>query len=133
VRVLLARDSERSDERDDWRYIFRVRWALAISLVLFAGCTSNVGPSGPVIGGPCVDDFDCAAGSFCLFTFRNGTCTINCTLAEHCRSGSTCVEEGSGVCLLTCETDEDCGRGGYSCVERARRDAAERVTVCVDE
>lgn len=114
-------------------YIFGVRFVGLLLVALFCGCSSNVGPGGPVIGGPCADDFDCAAGSFCLTTFRGGTCTTNCMTAEHCRGGSTCVEVGAGVCLLTCEVDEDCGRAGYVCRERDRRGETERVLVCVDE
>ncbi|HEY8430485.1 MAG TPA: hypothetical protein VIL20_19025 [Sandaracinaceae bacterium] len=106
-------------------------WLLA-SFLSLAGCSQNVGPTGLVIGGPCFDDFDCASGSFCLRAgFPGGTCTTNCRTQADCRGGSTCVEHESGVCLLSCESDEDCGREGYVCRERERRGEVGRASVCV--
>ena len=96
------------------------------------GCATNVGPDGPVIGGPCVDVFDCANGSYCLrrSDFPGGTCTTNCRDDADCRGDSRCVELEAGVCLLSCTTDPECGRAGYSCRELDARELAERVSVC---
>lgn len=102
----------------------------ALALVLVA-CTSHVGPTGPVIGGPCVDDLDCAAGSFCYEPFEGGTCTTACDRDVPCRGSSACVELGAGLCLLSCDADEDCGRDGYTCEERNASGATELVRVCV--
>jgi len=103
--------------------------ALLFSL---AGCSQNVGPTGLAVGGPCFDDFDCASGSFCLHVgFPGGTCTTNCRTQSDCRGASTCVEEESGVCLLSCAIDEDCGREGYVCRDRDRRGEVGRAPVCV--
>lgn len=111
-----------------------VRHAALASLLLLSsmGCSQNVGPSGLAIGGPCIDEFDCAAGSFCLRVgFPGGTCSTNCAMQGDCRGGSSCVEEADGVCLLTCTSDEDCGREGYVCRERDRRGEVGRASVCV--
>lgn len=106
---------------------------LFFALFAIAGCSSDVGPNGLAVGGPCTDAFDCAAGSYCLrsLAFPDGMCTTNCGDDSDCRNGSTCVEQASGVCLLTCETDADCGREGYVCRERDRRGMTGRVRVCI--
>lgn len=97
-----------------------------------AGCSQNVGPNGLAVGGPCIDAFDCASGSYCLrIGFPDGTCTTNCATQADCRSGSSCVEETGGACLLSCTTDDDCGREGYVCRERDRRGEIGRASVCV--
>ena len=111
-----------------------MRSAIAIfALLLGSACSSNVGPDGLAVGGPCIDEFDCVAGSYCLrrASFPNGTCTTNCTEPADCRSGSTCVELESGVCLLECETDEDCGRAGYACRPQVLRGAAGEALACI--
>jgi hypothetical protein len=116
-------------------YTFGVYRSLALSLLLFTACSSNVGPNGLVIGGACRDDFDCAAGSFCLrgISYPQGTCTITCREDADCRGDSRCVEEGAGVCLLACDVSEDCGRESYTCAERDRAGEAARVMVCVGD
>jgi hypothetical protein len=101
--------------------------------LLALACSTNIGPTGPVIGGACVDDLDCAAGSFCYETFEGGTCTTTCERDDHCRGASACVELGAGLCLLTCTDDEDCGRDGYTCEERSATGTTERVDVCVGD
>ncbi len=111
------------------------RFALLGSLLFFlalAGCSQNVGPTGLAVGGPCIDEFDCASGSYCLHAgFPDGTCTTNCRMQADCRGSSACVEEADGVCLLTCTSDDDCGREGYICRERTRRGEIASVAVCV--
>ena len=101
-------------------------------LLLVSSCASNVGPDGLAVGGPCSDEFDCAAGSYCLrrFDFPNGTCTTNCNDTADCRGGSVCVDLESGVCLLSCRTDADCGRDGYVCREMDEPGTTERAWVC---
>jgi hypothetical protein len=109
-----------------------------VVLALFAGlgllaCTTNVGPDGRAIGGPCVDELDCAAGSYCLLgiEYPGGHCTTNCRQDADCRGGALCVEEEAGVCLLPCTVDEDCAREGYVCRERVQRGAVGTVGVCL--
>lgn len=106
---------------------------LPLSLILLAGCAANVGPDGRAVGGPCIEELDCAAGSFCLrrLDFPDGTCTTNCRGDEDCAGGSSCIEEGAGVCLLPCESDEDCTRDGYVCRDRVRRGTTGSTKVCV--
>lgn len=105
---------------------------LALSLLLVAGCAADVGPDGRAVGGPCRDEFDCAAGSFCRTgpDLPGGTCTTNCRDDDDCAGGSACVEALSGMCLLTCEADEDCEREGYVCREQTRRGASGTTKVC---
>ena len=90
-------------------------------------------PDGLAVGGPCIDEFDCVTGSYCLrrFDFPAGTCTTNCRDDGDCRGASSCVDLESGVCLLTCETDADCVRDAYGCREIDRRGTAGRAQVCI--
>ncbi|MCB9593670.1 MAG: hypothetical protein H6719_13135 [Sandaracinaceae bacterium] len=107
--------------------------ALWLVLAIAAtGCATNVGPEGLVIGGPCIDEFDCANGSYCIrrSDFPNGTCTTNCRDDGDCRGDSRCAELESGVCLLSCETDPDCGREGYTCRSLAAHGLPEQISVC---
>lgn len=106
---------------------------LLILAFLLIGCAADVGPTGRAVGGPCFEELDCEAGSFCLrrLDFPDGTCTTNCGADDDCVGGSVCVEEGMGVCLLPCAADEDCSREGYACRERVRRGAAGSTMVCV--
>lgn len=113
---------------------WRVMRSLFLMVFLsFAGCAPHVGPDGAVIGGPCVDDLDCAAGSFCLTArdYPGGTCTTNCDDDGECRGDSACIESRAGVCLLRCDEDLDCGRGGYVCRSRTSRGVAGQSMVCV--
>ena len=105
---------------------------LALALLLTA-CSSNVGPDGLAVGAPCVDEFDCVTGSFCLrgAAFPDGTCTTNCRSDADCRGDSRCVDLESGVCLLPCAADADCVRTGYACRARVSRGRPGEVPVCV--
>ena len=109
-----------------------VRWLVGLGLFATA-CVTNVGPDGLAVGGPCIDEFDCVTGSYCLrrFDFPAGTCTTNCRDDGDCRGASSCVDLESGVCLLTCETDADCVRDAYGCREIDRRGTAGRAQVCI--
>lgn len=115
------------------RYTGAVKRLLFVAVILFAGCASSVGPEGLVVGGPCVDELDCAAGSYCLSRsdFPGGTCTTTCRNDGDCRGSSACVEEEAGVCLLRCSVDADCGRERYVCRERVRRGVFGNERVCV--
>ncbi|MBX3272665.1 MAG: hypothetical protein KF729_20560 [Sandaracinaceae bacterium] len=108
------------------------RLALLVTLAL-AACANHVGPDGRVIGAPCVDVFDCAMGSFCLQRPETpgGLCTTNCRDDAGCRGDARCVALESGVCLLPCVDDEDCGRPGYGCRLREPREGGDAVSVCV--
>ena len=106
---------------------------VALAPLLAAGCASRVGPDGLAVGGPCVDEFDCVTGSFCLggSRFPAGTCSTICRSTGECRADSVCVDLESGVCLLPCAVDADCERSGYVCHEEALRDGTGRASVCV--
>ncbi len=108
----------------------RALWLAAA--LLAAGCAAHVGPDGLAVGGPCIDEFDCVTGSYCLrrADFPNGTCTTNCRGDGDCRGDTRCVELESGVCLLPCSVDADCVRDGYACRMLESRETADRVSVC---
>ena len=108
-------------------------WRHCLLALVLGACANHVGPTGLAVGGPCVDTFDCVAGSYCLLgpEFPNGTCTTNCAAASDCRSPSVCIELRAGSCLLPCETDEDCVREGYGCRPRARAGTAEDALICI--
>jgi hypothetical protein len=78
-----------------------------------------VGPQGPTVGGPCVNNLDCSSGSFCAEggDFPEGTCTLPCDSHGDCPGATACIDRLDGVCLLECSRDSDC-RGGYACKER---------------
>ena len=105
-----------------------MRWCFIVLSVVIVGCSSHVGPEGLAVGGPCIDEFDCVTGSYCLrgSSFPNGTCTTNCRSTDDCRGESLCAELESGVCLLPCTVDDDCGREGYACRPTVLRGAGER-------
>ena len=112
-----------------------VRAAIApwfVAALLASGCANNVGPDGAFIGGPCNDEFDCVTGTYCLRlgSFPGGLCTRNCDGDGDCRGASACIEIDSGACLLTCETDAECGREGYACMPQTRRGADGDVLAC---
>jgi hypothetical protein len=113
----------------------RVRRFVIFSFVALVGlgCAPDVGPEGRAVGGPCLEELDCEAGSFCLrrVDFPAGTCTTNCGSDADCAGGSVCIEEGAGVCLLPCATDEDCMREDYACGDRVRRGRTGSTGVCV--
>lgn len=83
----------------------------------FVGCVLYVGLDGVVIGGLCVDDFDCVVGLFCLMVcdYLGGICIINCDDDGECCGDSVCIESCAGVCFLCCDEDFDCGCEGYVC------------------
>lgn len=107
----------------------RARLLTFALLCAASGCATHVGPEGPAVGGRCVDEFDCAAGSFCLGEYPDGTCTRNCGSAGDCPGGSICIDYRGGVCLLPCTSPDDC-REGYLCGERTNLEGA-RASVCV--
>jgi hypothetical protein len=107
-----------------------------------AGCESStdlLGDASPdlaglqttVVGGPCVDRNDCAAGSRCLTggDFPGGICTTPCAADSPCPRGSVCVDEAEGVCLLACTSPADC-RAGYGCKGKPRKSTAGDALVC---
>lgn len=106
---------------------------LSFVILTIVGCAADVGPDGRAVGGPCLDEFDCALGSFCLrnFEFPDGTCTMGCRDDDDCVGGTSCVEEAFGACLLSCTTDMDCGRDGYVCRERGQPGEGGSSRVCV--
>ncbi len=74
------------------------------------------------IGAACKRDEDCTAGLSCLLgysEYADGFCTMNCSKDEDCPieigTERVCIE---GKCQRSCNTDNDCGRKGYLCVEK---------------
>jgi hypothetical protein len=111
-----------------------VALALAASLILVTGCGGGVGNDGPVVGGPCAANIDCAQGSMCVTggDFPGGTCTVACRNDDDCPGGTACIDKEGGICLLLCHFDEDC-RPGYDCDDEDRRGHSGKATVCIDD
>lgn len=115
-------------------YICPVTRRLLVLLLLgLPACATQVGPEGLAVGAPCMEELDCASGSYCLVGrgFPEGTCTTSCREDADCRGGSRCVEQEAGVCLLPCRVDEDCARQGYVCRDRVSRGVVGSARVCV--
>ena len=112
-----------------------MRALLLVTALVVSGCAPHVGPDGPVIGGPCVDDLDCAAGSFCLQDrdFPDGHCTTNCDDDGECRGDTACNESRAGICLRRSDEDAAGGREGSACRPRTVRGLAGQADVCVGE
>lgn len=130
--ILQTRGDARGVTLDSRYHSLQMRSLWFALVVLLTSCASNVGPDGLAVGGPCIDEFDCVTGSYCLrrFDFPNGTCTTNCSDTDDCRGSSVCVDLESGVCLLSCRTDTDCERDGYVCRSMDERGTTERASVC---
>lgn len=117
------------------RVVYRLaamkRFCLAASalIILFASACGDdgrapgeAGSSSKFVGGPCMNGFECEftlcqSGSIA----PGGTCTSSCFGDSNCSSGSSCVATNLGwICLVDCESDDDC-RTDYSCqvLERA--------------
>lgn len=108
------------------------------SLVLFLGLAAVAcGSSGSGIGAPapngggCVVSADCASG-VCAKSqdFPGGYCTQGCSVTDpnSCPLGSVCIDDASGVppnsgitavCYQACNSNADCMRAGYQCLEKA--------------
>ncbi len=108
------------------------------SLFLFLGlalvaCSSG-GSGGTGAGSPgsgCSSSSSCNGG-VCAQSqdFPGGYCTQGCTLNDpnSCPAGSVCIDDASGVppgsgitavCYQSCNSDADCTRAGYKCLEKA--------------
>lgn len=102
------------------------------SLLVLAACSSTSnGDSAPANGASCTDQQACAGG-LCVQSqdFPGGYCTQGCTLSNPstCPSGSVCIDDVSGVpvdagitsmCYQACQSDAECTRAGYKCLEKA--------------
>jgi hypothetical protein len=119
------------------------RFVLLVGLlgVLGLGCDDDdddfqVGLNGPLVGGPCLNEYDCFSGGFCPGgqgvpdgDYPGGTCTVPCNGHEDCPSTTACIDDQRGICLLQCFENRDC-RPGYKCKERNDNDGPGRSRVC---
>lgn len=108
-----------------------LRIYMLLAALTIAGCGSEVGNDGSSVGGSCEVSTECTPDSVCRTgdRFPNGYCALGCDVPEDCPSGSTCVENEGGICMVECATGcrtED----GYSCVDFDARGAGGTVSVC---
>jgi hypothetical protein len=79
-------------------------------------CTDGGPIEGAGVGEACVRDSDCRSdicGSY-------GVCVTPCSVERQlCPDGAACVTTSAdndyGICMLRCETDDDCGRAELTC------------------
>ena len=106
-----------------------IKALVTVALVLVA-CSSSSSSNVPN-GGACGDAAACSGG-LCAQSqdFPSGYCTQGCTLGDptSCPAGSVCIDDASGVpasagvsaiCYQSCQSDADCTRPGYKCLEKA--------------
>jgi hypothetical protein len=113
-------------------------WLASIALLLVgAACGDDsdrgfVGPYGPYVGGPCIDDLDCVSGSFCVETgdYPDGMCTTRCRSHNDCPGATACIDREGGICALYCFDDLDC-RQKYHCKERNDQSGSGKSLVCI--
>jgi hypothetical protein len=106
---------------------------LATFATFVAGCGSDVGNDGALVGGSCEVSIDCTPDSVCRTggAFPGGYCALSCGSDEDCPDGSTCVDREGGICLVDCATDADCrAEEGYACISVEARGAAGTVSAC---
>lgn len=110
------------------------RWWLPLAILALAACGEDVGPTGAVVGGPCLVNTDCAPSSRCLTggDFPGGSCAVNCASDADCPGGAACVSSEGGVCLLACVYSTDC-RGGYVCKGKSRKGLSGEALVCIKD
>lgn len=88
--------------------------------VVAIGCTrpaaqrSPEGAARSIVGGPCREDVDCAAGLRCDKDDPGGECTKACASDAECGPQGACNAEKE--CLQACKAPEDCKRAGYTCI-----------------
>jgi hypothetical protein len=119
----------------------RISMLVLLSLTAL-GCGDDendflVGWNGPLVGGPCLNEFDCMSGGFCPGgqTLRDGdypggTCTVPCNEHDDCPATTACIDDHGGICLLQCFVNDDC-RPGYKCKERDDRSRPGKSLVCI--
>jgi hypothetical protein len=103
---------------------------LGFSLVA-CGSSGSGGMGTAQPGGGCASGGDCASG-LCAKSqdFPGGYCTQGCSLTDpnSCPAGSVCIDDASGVppnsgisavCYQTCNSNTDCTRAGYQCLEKS--------------
>jgi hypothetical protein len=105
-----------------------------LATVIACGDEFEVGPEGTVVGASCVDEGDCADGSFCIVDgdLPGGTCSVECSSHADCPDGSWCISSKGGTCLLACESAADC-RQGYACEEESDEGSEGKSLVCIDD
>lgn len=105
---------------------------LFLGLALVAGGCSSSGSGGSAPSGSgCATTADCTGG-VCATSqdFPGGYCTQGCSLTDpnSCPAGSVCIDDASGVapdsgitavCYQACNSNADCTRSGYQCLEKA--------------
>ena len=83
-------------------------WASGIgALLVLAGCQSA--DVSRTLGARCTTASEC--DERCLppdSAFPDGFCTVDCTRSVDCPDDAVCADREGGVCLFTCNFDEDC-------------------------
>ena len=105
---------------------------LTLAVTLAAGCTTDVGADGPVVGGSCSGDKDCAHRCTKDDKFGIGMCTRTCASDRDCPGGSVCVNEDDGVCAVSCTDNKGCEDFGraFLCKTISRKEGAGSHLVC---
>jgi hypothetical protein len=112
----------------------RIRLAVVLTIGMLALGSCGDDDHGPytIVGGACLDDYDCLPGVECERggSFPDGTCTLPCRTHRDCPNGTSCVNAAGGVCLVSCASDLHC-RPRYSCKARDNRGDRGVSLVCI--
>ncbi len=104
---------------------------LLLLLVLGAISCSGAGPDSPLVGGACATDIDCERRCTHENDFGSGMCTVSCATDNDCPEGAVCLEAEGGICAVSCATDRDCADFGraFVCRPKKRRSGGDSL-VC---
>ena len=108
-----------------------VSFLVFLASLALPACGSGGSGGAAQTGGGCTTNADCATG-LCVKSqdFPGGYCSQGCTLNDpaSCPTGSVCIDDASGVpadagisavCYQACNSNADCARAGYACLEKA--------------
>lgn len=109
-----------------------MRFALVLVLLL-AGCGGD-GDVSRAVGARCDRTSEC--DDRCLgpnAEYPDGFCTVDCSSNGDCPGDAACVDREGGVCLFSCNTDDNCRFLGaaWTCHDDPlKSDTSKTVKVC---
>ena len=110
-----------------------MRTIFVATLLVWAGCGSDVGVGGKLVGANCSVDAQCDHRCVLNDHFPNGLCTVSCNSDLDCPNGTSCVDEAGGICEVQCGyVGGNCSQFGLgvACDAQDRKGAQGQAQVC---